>query len=33
MAMVKGKSKKHEEYKEMDVTPTDRNMQHVEEES
>jgi hypothetical protein len=33
MAMVKGKSKKHEEHEEMDVTPTDRNMQHVEEQS
>jgi hypothetical protein len=33
MAIVKGKFEKYEEHKEMDVTPTDRNMQHIEEES
>ena len=33
MAMVKGKVEKHEEHEEMDITPIDRNMQHVEEES
>jgi hypothetical protein len=33
MAMVKGKSENYEEHKEIDVTHTDRNMQHVKEES
>jgi hypothetical protein len=33
MAMVKGEFEKYEEHEEMDVTPIDRNMQHVEEES
>ena len=32
-AMVKGTFEKYEEHEEMNVTPIDRNMQHVEEES